>query len=261
MRLISAMHALMLALLFLTPLTAIAQETPKFDAIVARQHDPADASQDGGIYWRGLSFEAHNVPMTFLLTKAFNTKKWLIEGMPAWASKGTWDFSAKVTPESLPAMKDISHNQIGPLLRIVLTEQFGLRYHFEDKMQPVYELTVLPGGPKFKPTPAPDGDATKRKPGNWNFSQGDANAKGITMSQFADSFSPLVERVVIDKTGLTDMYDLAVKWTPEDAPSTDGDAAPGVFTAIREQLGLKLTPAKASVPSLVIDAMTPPDDN
>jgi uncharacterized protein (TIGR03435 family) len=201
------------------------------------------------------------VPMTFLVTKAFGTKKWLIEGMPAWASKGTWDFSAKVTPESLAAMKAISHNQIGPLLKIVLVEQFGVRYHFEDKMQPVYELTVLPAGPKFKPTPSANGDASKRKPGNWNFSQGDANAIGITMPQFADSFSPLVERVILDKTGLSDMYDLQVKWTPEDTPTPEADTTPGVFTAVREQLGLKLTPAKASVPSLVIDAMTPPDDN
>ncbi len=250
-----------LVIALLVPMLATAQETPKFDAIVARRHDPSDPSQDGGIRWSGLTFEASNVPMTFLLTKAFGTKKWLIEGMPAWAAKGTWDFSAKVTPEGLAAMKAISHNQIAPLLKMVLVEQFGLRYHFEDKLQPVYELTVLPGGPKFKPTPAPDGDATKRKPGNWNFFQGTANAKGITMPQFADSFSPLVERVVIDKTGLTDMYDLEVKWTPEDAPTVEGDAAPGVFTAVREQLGLKLTPAKATVPSLVIDAMTPPDEN
>jgi uncharacterized protein (TIGR03435 family) len=158
-------------------------------------------------------------------------------------------------------MKAISHNQIGPLLKIVLVEQFGLRYHFQDKEQSVYELTVLPGGPKFKPTPAPDGDTTKRKPGNWNFSRGDANAIGITMPQFAENFAPLVERVVIDKTNLTDMYDLQVKWTPDETPTPEGDTTPGVFTALREQLGLKLTPAKASVPSLVIDSMAPPDDN
>lgn len=254
------MRALACLLLLLSPVTLIAQETPKFDAIVARRHDPSDPSTDGGIHWEGLTFEAKNVPMTFLLTQAFGTKKWLIEGMPAWASKGTWDFSAKVTPESLAAMKAISHNKIGPLLKIVLVEQFGLRYHFEDKMQPVYELTVLPGGPKFKPTPAPDGDLSKRKPGSTNFFQGTANGKGITMPEFANDLSPLVERVVIDKTNLTDMYDLAVTWTPEDTPATDGDAEPGVFTAVREQLGLKLTPAKASVPSLVIDVMTPPED-
>lgn len=255
------MRVLACFLLVLSPVVLIAQETPKFDAIVARRHDPADPSQDGGIHWQGLTFEASNVPISFLLTRAFGTKKWLIEGTPAWASRGTWDFSAKVTPESLAAMKAISHNQIGPLVRIVLAEQFGLRYHFEDKMQPVYELTVLPGGPKFKPTPVPDGDVTKRKPGNWNFSHGDANAIGITMPQFAAEFSPLVERVIVDKTGLSDMYDLQVKWTPDDTPTTDGDTTPGVFTAVREQLGLKLTSARAPVPSLMIDAMTPPDGN
>jgi uncharacterized protein (TIGR03435 family) len=255
------MRALLWSLLLLSPTALVAQETPKFDAIVARRHDPSDPSQDGGIYWKGLTFEAKNVPMTFLVTRAFGTEKWLIEGMPAWASKGTWDFSAKVTPDGLAAMKNVSHNQMGPLLKMVLTEQFGLRYHFEDKVQPVYELTVLPGGPKFKPTPPPDGDASKRRPGNWNFFEGTANAKGITMPQFAESFSPLVERVIVDKTGLTDMYDLEVKWTPDDVPTTEADTTPGVFTALREQLGLKLTPAKASVPSLVIDAMTPPDDN
>ncbi|SDF88213.1 TIGR03435 family protein [Terriglobus roseus] len=252
-----------LLLMLATWPAAWSQSAPQFDAIVVRQHDPHDVSQDGGIHWGGLAFEANNVPLTFLMTQAFGVKKWLIDGLPAWAAKSTWDVNAKVAASDLKLMQSLTREQRSQMLQTVLTEQFRLRYHFGEKLQPVYELSVLPAGPKFKASANIDG--TKRGFGGWTFAAGLAQCERITMAQFANGLSPLVERVVMDKTGLTGAYDIEVRWTPENSANAGNDngldatAAPGIVTALREQAGLRLTSAKAMVPLLVIDAMEQPE--
>jgi uncharacterized protein (TIGR03435 family) len=250
------MRRLLWLLAMLAPLSSEAQQTPKFDAIVVRPHDRTDATDGGGVSWRGLAFTATDVPITFLMTQAFGVKKWLIEGLPPWALSAHWDFHAKVSQADVALMQNLDRETRSRMLQTVLTEQFGLRYHFEDKLQPVYELTVLPGGPKFRHTSQ---DSATHRTGNWSFQKGEVQCENITLGQFANGFSPLVERVVVDRTGLTGKYDLTVQWAPDDAPSADEDTHPGVFTAIREQLGLKLTSSKAPVPVLVIDALTKPE--
>ena len=254
--------ACVLALLF--PAIAMAQQTPKFDVIVVRPHDRSDVSTDGGIHWEALVFEAKNVPITFLMTQAFGVKKWLIEGVPQWAAKGTWDMNAKVTAGDLKMMQTLTREERSSMLQNVLIQQFGLRYHFESRVQPVYELHVQPGGAKFHTTSITDSEAAAGHTGNWNFSAGEVQCQRITMAQFANGLSPLVERVVLDRTGLPAAYDLQVRWTPDGDTSgnsngSDADDAPGLATALREQAGLKLAAAKAPVPVLIVDSMTHPE--
>lgn len=249
-------------LALLIPMGSVAQETPKFDAIIVRPHEARDISQGGSINWNGLAFTAANIPLTFIMTQAFGVKKWLIDGLPPWASSARWDVNAKVDEADVKTLQSLDREQRSRMLQAILTEQFGLRYHFEDRIEPVYELTVLPGGPKFRATTFNTTPLNPDKPvrsGNWMFFQGEVTCESITMPQFANGFSPLLERVVVDKTDLTGRYDLSLKWTPEDAAQNDQDSHPGVFTAVREQLGLKLTPAKAPVPVLVVDALARPE--
>jgi uncharacterized protein (TIGR03435 family) len=246
---------------------AAAQDTPRFDAITVRPHDKNDPSQDGGIHWAGLVFEAKNVPLTFVMTQAFGVKKWLIAGLPAWAEKTTWDVNAKVSEGDLKLMQNMTREQRSQMLQVVLAEQFQLRYHYESRVEPVYELALLPGGPKFKPTPSVASGEAAQHHGGWTFTQGLVKVEAITMAQFANGLSPLVERVVVDKTSLAGMYDLELHWTPEvsSGSNTDnglpGAATPGIYTALREQLGMKLTSAKAPVPVLVVDHMEQPEAN
>ncbi|MEZ2347631.1 TIGR03435 family protein [Terriglobus sp. RCC_193] len=240
---------------------AAAQDTPQFDAITVRPHDKNDPSQDGGIHWAGLVFEAKNVPLTFLMVQAFGVKKWLIAGLPAWAEKTTWDVNAKVSEGDLKLMQNMTREQRSRMLQAVLAEQFQLRYHYELRVEPVYELAVLPGGPKFKPTPSVAHGS------GWTFTQGLVKVEAITMAQFVNGLSPLVERVVVDKTSLAGMYDMELHWTPEASSASNTDnglpeaATPGIYTALREQLGVKLTSAKAPVPVLVVDKMEQPEAN
>ena len=88
----------------------------------------------------------------------------------------------------------------------------------------------------------------------------DLTATGIPMTSLATALSSDLQRVVIDKTGLTARYDLTLHWSREDIPPDDS-APPVLFTALQEQLGLKLVPAKAPVPTFVIDHVEMPSEN
>ena len=245
------------------------EPTPRFDIITVRLHKD-DGRRDGSFGWKGLFFSTDNAPIKFLIANAFHVKMWLITGLPAWAETSKWDVQAKVVEEDAILMQDLTREQRSAMLRTILEERFGMVWHMEARAQPVYELTVLPGGPKFHATPVPSigegGDAARKRHSGWTISHGLAKANGITLSQLAEGLSSELERSVVDKTGLTDMYDLELHWTPEDRANasdngTVGDAPSDIFTALKEQLGMKLTSAKEPVPVLVVDRMQPPSDN
>lgn len=154
----------------------------------------------------------------------------------------------------------------------LLADRFHLKVHTEIKTLPVYDLVLTKDGPKFKPAPPlPDDPNHPTPPGKhrnttWQINNGDLSATSITMNAFADTLADQVNRTVIDKTGLTDAYDLKFKWTPDedaDNPTDNGaaDHAPNFFTALQEQLGLKLLPAKGPVTTLVVDHAEKPTPN
>ena len=142
---------------------------------------------------------------------------------------------------------------------------------------PVYALVVAKGGPKLKPsTTAPMGNETPRAGetprggGIFNAGPGELHSNGATLDFFASGpLSRVPEtdgRVVINKTGLTGSYDFTLKWTPESvapagsAPGVD-NSGPGLFTALEEQLGLKLVSQKGSVETLVVEFVDKPSTN
>jgi uncharacterized protein (TIGR03435 family) len=123
----------------------------------------------------------------------------------------------------------------------------------------VYELVVIQGGPKFKPT-ASDAHGPNTSVNGRN-DHTDLTARNLSMALFSDILSDQVQRTVIDKTGLTGSYDLALQWSREDSRDADVDTAPSIFTALPEQLGLKLQPAKGPVETLVVDHVEMPSEN
>ncbi|MGI4981217.1 MAG: TIGR03435 family protein [Janthinobacterium lividum] len=245
------------------------EPTPHFDVITVRPHKD-DGRRDGSFGWKGLFFSTDNAPIKFLIANAFHVKMWLITGLPAWAETSNWNVQAKVVEEDAALMQNLTRDQRSAMLRTILEERFGMVWHMEAKAQPVYELTVLPGGPRFHATPVPStaggGDAARKRQSGWTINHGLAKANGITLPQLAEGLSSELERSVVDKTGLNEMYDLELHWTPEDGPKASdngvaGDALPDIFTALKEQLGMKPSPAREAVPVLVIDHMQPPADN
>jgi uncharacterized protein (TIGR03435 family) len=181
-------------------------------------------------------------------------------GLPAWADQYRFDIEAKTDDDTTAVMEKLSVQGQGNLgrdmLQSLLADRFQLRVHYESRMQPIYELVLAKGGFKLKPLPA------DQKPGGMSGRPGEMIVHGMSIAAFADflSMSNLAGRTVVDKTGLTGNYDINLKWTPDDQQGTP-DAGPTLFTAIKEQLGLKLEPAKGPVDTLVIDHVEKPSEN
>jgi uncharacterized protein (TIGR03435 family) len=127
------------------------------------------------------------------------------------------------------------------MLQALLSERFKLAIHRESKERTVYELVVGKNGPKLHEVEA--------GPGHSNGGHGSLSAQKMSMSHLADSLSRIVDLPVLDMTGLKGAFDIELKWAP------DGDDAngPSIFTAVQEQLGLKLEQRKGPMEIIVVD--------
>ena len=176
-----------------------------------------------------------------------------------------YDTDAKSSPDEdarLKAMPDEDAAQQKRLMvRELLKERFSLTTHEEMRVLPVYNLVLVKGGAKLQPS---DHGGTRIDTGRSRIHvQGSDDTIGLLARELAQSQG----RVVVNKTGLTGRYDLTLRWTPDDASAPllngepDPNAPPGLFTAIQDQLGLKLESGKGPVPVLVIDHIEPPSAN
>jgi uncharacterized protein (TIGR03435 family) len=151
------------------------------------------------------------------------------------------------------------------MLQSILTERFGLKYHREKKVLPIYELVVAKDGAKFAPSKYKQGSDDKAPNGMGAGSMSINNTRlesiAVPMSSLVAMLSGQLQRVVVDKTGLTGDYDFALKWSPSDGAPAGEDAPPEIFTALQEQLGLKLVAGKAEIEVFVVDQITQPTEN
>lgn len=157
------------------------------------------------------------------------------------------------------------------MLQKLLADRFKLKFHHEQKELPVYVITVAKGGAKMtKEASGPDGPST------FNFRDlGDLRVRNLTMADFATWFQASVtDKPVVDHTGLTDRYDFDLKWTPDDSqfvqfrgsnplppPRDNPNAPPSLYTAVQEQLGLKIESNKTPDDVMVIDHVERPSAN
>jgi len=196
----------------------------------------------------------------------------LILGLPAWADSETYDIDAKVAPADLPAFHKLLPRQRDPLLQPVLADRFHLVAHFETRTLAAYALVVAKGGPKLtpvKPAILPDG---REDPGGITPGHDKIIATGATIEPLLHMLQLLLGRPVVDRTALTGHYSFTLTCAPNYAMrpvingqmqslSADEEALPDLFTAIQEQLGLKLESVKAPVQVLVVDHIEHPSDN
>jgi uncharacterized protein (TIGR03435 family) len=160
----------------------------------------------------------------------------------------------------------------------VLADQFKLKFHREKRELPVYDLVVAKGGPKMKEAKPgdiyPDGLKAKYGQNMVITRPGKLEAQGGDMTGLALFLSNIhIDREVLDKTGLTGKYDFTLQWTPDQgaspSPGVSGvspnnpppDAEPSIFTAIQEQLGLKLESSTGPVECFVVDHIERPSEN
>jgi uncharacterized protein (TIGR03435 family) len=159
--------------------------------------------------------------------------------------------------------------QLRGMIRQLLTDRFKLAFHRDRRDMPVYAIVVGPNGHKLtKNDTNPNG-----LPGLVFRGLGVLPVSNATMADFAGVLqSAVLDRPVVDRTGLTGRWDFQIRWTPDESqfaglgarvppPTNDPNAPPGIFTAFTEQLGLKLDPSRAPVEVLVIDTIERPSEN
>jgi len=204
------------------------------------------------------SFSMSGMPMVMLIRTAYGVlMDDQIVGLPGWASSEPMQIQAKMDPETaaalgkLPPMEHWKESR--RMLQELLADRFGLKTHHASKDLPIYVLTVAKSGSKVKKITNDAGG------GNASYGSGNISAHAVPMENFATNLSFTVGRVVVNKTGLEGGYDFTLEFAPEGADASD--PRPSIFTALEEQLGLKLVPAKGPVDVIVIDRIERPSEN
>jgi uncharacterized protein (TIGR03435 family) len=192
-----------------------------------------------------------------------------ITGLPHWAETNRYDIRLKVAAEDIAAYHKLNRPQVRLMNQAVLADRFKLAAHIELKELPIYELVIAKGGPKFQESKPGDtySNGIKKPDGTPSGPGVIMNNSKLIGQQMPVSFligflSTNTHRTVVDKTGLTGLYDISLQWTPDEGPSADPNAdAPSLTTAIEEQLGLKLVSTKGPVKTLVVDHIEPLTEN
>lgn len=235
---------------------AFGQTRPSFEVATIKLTDPAF----GGILagFPPGRFEARGFTLEDLVGMAYQVDNRQIADGPKWAETERYDIVGTTMKQSTP-------DQINVMMQSLLADRFQLKVHHDTKELPVYVLTVAKGGPKMKVRTEGDGGAKESM-----LIRGALIPGRDTTTQFlaAGLQKIILDRPVLNKTGLTAHYDFDLKWRPDpsqfrgngDKLSSDPND-PDLFTALQEQLGLKLTAERAPVDVVVIDSAEKPSEN
>jgi uncharacterized protein (TIGR03435 family) len=204
------------------------------------------------------SFSMGGMPAWVLIRSAYGVlMEGQVAGLPEWARTEPIAVEAKMDAdtarllEKLPLMERWKQMQL--MLQAMLADRFALKAHRETRDLPIYELTVAKGGSKMKQT-APDSSG-----GSAAYGSGKVTAHQISIESVAANLSFAVGRVIVNKTGLEGGYDFTLDYAPDGADASD--TRPSIFTALEEQLGLKLEPARGPVDVIVVDHIERPTAN
>lgn len=236
---------------------ALSESLPPYDVSSIRQNKSGDQSWGANLHED--TFTATNVPLKFIIEFAYDVKEDLIIGLSGPVNSVSFDIRAKALPPDNGPPRKLTDQQLQAMIIPLLADRFHLKAHLEPKMLPVYDLVVARGGIKIKLDP------TERTGSGWNINGENTSkvlsCKSSTMADLADALSDEVGRKVIDKTSLPGSADITLKWSDEIAAEQAGPNVISIFTAVEEQLGLKLQPAKGPVDTLVIDHVEMPSEN
>ena len=244
------------------PKSMPADANPKFDVVTVK---PSKPDQPGkGFTVRGRHVMTINTTMNDLVTFAYSLHSKQLINAPAWFATDHFDLDGVPDVDGRP-----SAQQMRILIQSALTDRFKLTFHHDKKELSVYALEIGKGGPKLTETISqPSG------PRNFLFRNlGNLTVANSTMQDFCNGMQGAVmDKPVVDHTGLTARYDFTLKWTPDESqfeamggfkpPTTeDPNAPPALSTAMQEQLGLKFEATKAPAEVFVIDTVEKPTAN
>lgn len=239
-----------------------ADANPTFEVATIKPSEPGKPGE--AFMVRGRRFMTLNTPLSAIISFAYGVQPKQVIGLPAWADSEKYDIEAVPDGTGEP-----SGPQWKSMLQKLLASRFSLKFHQEQKVLSVYVLTVASGGPKMTlDTTNPNG-----LPGLFFRGLGKLNVRNATMHDFTELMqSAVLDRPVVDMTELKGKYDFELNWTPDDSqfvnmgvhvppPSDAPNQPPDLYTAIQEQIGLKLEATKGPAEVLVIDHVDHPSPN
>jgi uncharacterized protein (TIGR03435 family) len=185
-------------------------------------------------------------------------------GGPSWTDSDSYVVAAKMDEETAAALKKLPRDQGGKvrqqMMQNLLADRFQLKFHKETRELPIYTLVVAKSGLRIEATP-------EGKDNGYSMGPGQLRGTGIELDSLAFSMSGAVGRMIVNKTGLRGKYNIDLKWQPDSMAVGAGSSSsadpplPDLFSALQEQLGLKLEPAKGPVDVYVIDHVEKPSEN
>jgi uncharacterized protein (TIGR03435 family) len=213
-------------------------------------------------------FEATNIDLMTLLLNAYGFQSFQIVGEPAWGRSERFDITAKADHE-------IAKGELQQMVRFLLADRFRLAARIEKREMPVYRLVLNKGGALGQnlvksnidceelgrtkaspPTPVATQENPRPVPAcSMRGMPGRLIASAMNFDHFVANIQSEVQRVVVNDTGLKGSFDVKIEWASEAAPNLSG---PSYFTALQEQLGLKLESTRGPVEVLVIDHVEAP---
>ena len=239
-----------------------AKADPSYEVATIKPSDPA--TQGKGFGGAPRKFQTHNTTLNDLIMFTYDVNSKQILGGPAWMETDKFDITTG--QPDVPGAPSPAQTKI--MMRKLLETRFAMKFHMEKKEMSAYVLSVAKTGPKMTKS---DGDPNS--PGAFFFTKlGNLTVRNQSMADVAHGFQGAVfDRPVVDHTGLDGHWDFSLKWTPDDTqfavfnvkivPNGAADAPPPIFTAIQEQIGLKLEAGKPQVDVMVLDHVEKPGDN
>jgi bla regulator protein blaR1 len=248
-----------------------------FDVVSIKPYAPNNMMV--GIQTTPAGIDIVGMPLSMLMRQVLGFPNDRILNMPDWVKSNRYDIEAKVALDDAAKLKTLTDQERWAMFVSVLEERCGLKLHHETRDLTVYDLVIAKGGPKLRPSQTTS--AQPNEPPQRNAKSGGVSIsdKGITISGYGDSTATIAHMIsgqvggtVVDKTGLTGTYDYRLQFAPDESmlarmpPSGSGSPppemdGPSIFTAIQEQLGLKLEAHKESTDVIVIDHIEEPTVN
>ena len=205
---------------------------------------------------KGNRVDLGTVTLCMLIRMAYEVTEFQVVGLPEWADQSKPSAWYRVEARAEPDIV-LTLPQARERLQALLADRFALRFHREPRRAPVYALVVDKAGHKLST------DATVCPGQRLSFFVGPGSLTSckaeMSISQIINALNREVDRPVVDRTQLTGRYSFTLKWSPD--PLAGADAGPSIFTAVQEQLGLRLEPTDELVDAIVIDHVEPPSAN
>jgi len=237
-----------------------AQGPLAFDVVSIRPSSPDEKYQNFNIQSGG-GIKVTNFPVRSLIEIAYKLRESQLIGAPDWIGKTHYDILARMdTPDSPADISKLSESErkemearLALRTQSILTDRFQFKFHRETREMPILALTVAKGGLKVQPQ-----EPATSAPRHMWMRKGQISSLGMPMSQLADSLSRLLSRTVVDETGIAGEFEYKLEWAQIGDPDASG---PTIYTALQEQLGLKLESKKGPVEVVVVDGIEKPTEN